>query len=187
MSAAAPAFTYDVFISRCGSVAAVARGVGDILGAEGYNVVVQDCDIASRGQFVLDIDAALKLAHHLLIRFCYDYHSSFWTQQKFGNWKALAANPVTTASRSATAATGAVANARYMRLVPDLRVTHDRPWYAQRSAHARAGQRVVPIKEIRQSIAGRQQADAKQSLLQNGKSDNLPCQFHPGWPHKKGS
>jgi len=165
----------------------VAQEVADILEAEGFRVIVQDYDFANGGQFVLDIDKALNQARHLLILYSHDYHSSFWTQQKFGNWKALAANPVTTASRSATAATGAVANARYMRLVPDLRVTHDRPWYAQRSAHARAGQRVVPIKEIRQSIAGLQQADAKQSLLQNGKSDNLPCQFHPGWPHKKGS
>src|SRR5580698_8853563 len=78
MSTTAPTFAYDFFISRRGSVAAEAQEVADILEAEGFRVIVQDCDFASSGQFVLDIDRALKQARHLLILYSHDYHSSFW-------------------------------------------------------------------------------------------------------------
>ncbi|HUN42706.1 MAG TPA: toll/interleukin-1 receptor domain-containing protein [Acetobacteraceae bacterium] len=61
MDALAP-FAFDFFISRRGSVAAVAREVADVLEAEGYRVTVQDYDFAAGGQFVLDIDEALRQA-----------------------------------------------------------------------------------------------------------------------------
>src|SRR5277367_1681063 len=86
MSTTAPTFTYDFFISRRGSVAVEAREVADILEAEGFRVIVQDYDFSSSGQFVLDIDKALKQARHLLILYSLDYHSSFWTQQEFANF-----------------------------------------------------------------------------------------------------
>ena len=63
----APPFTYDFFLSRRGSVAAVAQEVADVLEAEGYRVLVQDYDFAAGGQFVRDIDDALKQARDLLI------------------------------------------------------------------------------------------------------------------------
>src|SRR4051794_14678066 len=53
-------FAYDFFLSRRGSVAAVAREVANILEREDFKVVVQDYDFASSGHFVLDIDKALK-------------------------------------------------------------------------------------------------------------------------------
>ncbi|HME22259.1 MAG TPA: FxSxx-COOH system tetratricopeptide repeat protein [Acetobacteraceae bacterium] len=87
----APAFEFDFFISRRGSVAAVAQEVADILAAEGFQVRVQDYDFAASGQFVRDIDHALKQARHLLILYSHDYHSSFWTQQEFHNFLAAVA------------------------------------------------------------------------------------------------
>ncbi len=60
-------FAYDFFLSRRGSVAAVAREVADVLEAEGYRVRVQDYDFAAGGQFVAAIDDALKQARDLLI------------------------------------------------------------------------------------------------------------------------
>ncbi|HTW69418.1 MAG TPA: tetratricopeptide repeat protein [Acetobacteraceae bacterium] len=83
---APPAFAFDFFISRRGSVAAVAREVADVLEAEGYKVLVQDYDFAAGGQFVLDIDKALKQARDLLILYSADYHASFWTRQEFANF-----------------------------------------------------------------------------------------------------
>jgi flavodoxin len=76
------AFAYDFFLSRRGSVAAVAQEVADVLEAEGYSVRVQDYDFAASGQFVRDIDDALKQARDLLILYSRDYHGSFWTRQE---------------------------------------------------------------------------------------------------------
>jgi tetratricopeptide (TPR) repeat protein len=92
-----PGAPYDFFLSRRGSIAAVAREVADILEAEHYRVVVQDYDFASSGQFVLDINRALTEARHLLILYSHDYHSSFWTQQEFANF--LAAAPASVPQR----------------------------------------------------------------------------------------
>ena len=50
-----PAFAFDFFLSRRGSVAAVAQEVADIREAEGFRVRVQDYDFAAGGQFVRDI------------------------------------------------------------------------------------------------------------------------------------
>ncbi len=46
MSTTAPAFAFDFFISRRGTVAAVAQEVADILQSEGCRVLVQDYDAA---------------------------------------------------------------------------------------------------------------------------------------------
>ena len=46
MSTTAPAFEFDFFISRRGTVAAEAQEVADILIADGHRVLVQDCDAA---------------------------------------------------------------------------------------------------------------------------------------------
>jgi TIR domain len=81
-----PAFPYDVFLSRRGSVAAEAQEVAAILTAEGFKVTVQDYDFPSSGQFVLDIDKALKQARDLLILYSLDCHDSFWTRQEFANF-----------------------------------------------------------------------------------------------------
>ncbi|HEY1931810.1 MAG TPA: toll/interleukin-1 receptor domain-containing protein [Acetobacteraceae bacterium] len=87
----APPFAYDFFLSRRGSVASVAQEVADVLTAENYRVRVQDYDFAAGGQFVRDIDDALKQARDLLILYSRDYHGSFWTQQEFHNFLAAVA------------------------------------------------------------------------------------------------
>ena len=84
-------FAYDFFLSRRGSVAAVAQEVADVLEAEGYRVRVQDYDFAAGGQFVAAIDDALKQARDLLILYSRDYHGSFWTRQEFHNFLAAVA------------------------------------------------------------------------------------------------
>ena len=86
-----PAYPFDFFLSRRGSVAAVAQEVADVLEAEGYRVLVQDYDFAAGGQFVRDIDDALKQARDLLILYSRDYHGSFWTRQEFHNFLAAVA------------------------------------------------------------------------------------------------
>jgi hypothetical protein len=83
MSGTAPAFEFDFFLSRRGSIAGVAQEVADILEAEGFRVKLQDYDFAHGGRFVLDIHDALKRAQHLLILFSGDYDSSFWTREEF--------------------------------------------------------------------------------------------------------
>ena len=88
---APPSFAFDFFLSRRGSVAAVAQEVADVLDAEGYRVLVQDYDFAAGGQFVADIDDALKQARDLLILYSADYHASFWTRQEFHNFLAAVA------------------------------------------------------------------------------------------------
>ena len=84
----APSFAYDFFLSRRGSIAATAQEVADVLEAEDYRVRVQDYDFASGGQFVADIDDALKQARDLLILYSRGYHGSFWTRQEFHNFLA---------------------------------------------------------------------------------------------------
>jgi hypothetical protein len=81
-------FAYDYFISRRGTAAALAREAADVLAAAGYMVRVQDYDFAASGQFVRDIDDALKQCRHLLILHTADYHDSFWTRSEFHNFLA---------------------------------------------------------------------------------------------------
>jgi hypothetical protein len=44
-----PGERYDFFLSRRGSVAAIAQEVADVLKDQGYNVFVQDYDYATGG------------------------------------------------------------------------------------------------------------------------------------------
>ena len=65
MITTAPAFEFDFFISRRGTVAAEAQEVADILQSEGYRVLVQDYDAALGESFPLFIHDALTKARHL--------------------------------------------------------------------------------------------------------------------------
>jgi TIR domain-containing protein len=87
----APGFPYDYFISRRGSVAALAREAAAVLEAAGHRVRVQDHDFTAAGNFVRDIDDALKQCRYLLIPYSADYHDSFWTRQEFHNFFAAVA------------------------------------------------------------------------------------------------
>ena len=88
MSTAAPAFAFDFFISRRGTVAAEAQEVADILQSEGYRVLVQDYDAALGESFSLFIHDALTKARHLLVLHSADYDSTHWTRQEFANFLA---------------------------------------------------------------------------------------------------
>ncbi len=88
MSTTAPAFAYDFFISRRGTVASEAQEVADILQSEGYRVLVQDYDAALGESFPLFIHDALTKARHLLVLHSADYDSTHWTRQEFANFLA---------------------------------------------------------------------------------------------------
>ena len=51
-----------------------------------------DYDFTASGQFVRDIDDALKQCRHLLILHTADHHDSFWSQQEFHNVLAAVAD-----------------------------------------------------------------------------------------------
>jgi len=66
----AASFAFDFFLSRRGSVAAVAREVARVLEDAGFRILVRDHDFAAGGQFVADIDDGLRQARDLLILSC---------------------------------------------------------------------------------------------------------------------
>jgi hypothetical protein len=86
-----PDFPYDYFISRRGSIAALAREAADALESANYKVKVQDYDFTINGKFVLDIHDALKQCRNLLILHSADYDSSFWTREEFAHFLPAAA------------------------------------------------------------------------------------------------
>ena len=88
ISTTAPAFAFDFFISRRGTVATEAQEVADILQSEGYRVLVQDYDAALGGSFPLFIHDALTKARHLLVLHSAGYDSTHWTRQEFANFLA---------------------------------------------------------------------------------------------------
>ena len=64
---------FDFFLSRRGSVAAVAQEVSDVLTDKGYKVIVQDYDIPLGASFVEAMHEAVKNARDLIILFTGDY------------------------------------------------------------------------------------------------------------------
>jgi hypothetical protein len=84
----APPFKFDFFLSRRGSVAAVAQEVADVLEAEGYSVAVQDYDAVRGGSFPLFIHDALTQARDLFVLHSADYDTVHWTRQEFGHFLA---------------------------------------------------------------------------------------------------
>jgi hypothetical protein len=55
-----PGERYDFFLSRRGSVAAIAQEVTDVLTEKGYRVLVQDYDIPLAASFVDAMHEAVK-------------------------------------------------------------------------------------------------------------------------------
>ena len=68
-----PSERYDFFLSRRGSVAAVAREVADVLTEKGHNVLVQDYDIPLGASFVEAMHEAIINSRDLIILFTEDY------------------------------------------------------------------------------------------------------------------
>ena len=73
----------DFFLSRRGSVAAVAQEVTDVLIDKGYKVGVQDYDIPLGTSFIEAMHEAVQQARELIVLFTRDYELSPYTRKEF--------------------------------------------------------------------------------------------------------
>ena len=64
---------YDFFLSRRGSVAAIAREVTDVLLEKGYKVRVEDYDFRLGASFIEEMHEAIIRSRDLIILFTEDY------------------------------------------------------------------------------------------------------------------
>jgi hypothetical protein len=86
-----PGERYDFFLSRRGSVAAIAREVTDVLTEKGYKVFVQDYDVPLTANFIEEMHEAIKNARDLVVLFTRDYEQSPYTRMEFTSFEANAA------------------------------------------------------------------------------------------------
>ena len=86
-----PGERYDFFLSRRGSVAALAREVTDVLTEKGYRVFVQDYDVPLAANFIEEMHEAIKNARDLVVLFTRDYEQSPYTRMEFTSFEANAA------------------------------------------------------------------------------------------------
>src|SRR5262245_28298857 len=82
---------HDFFISRRGSVAAVAEEVASVLTESGYAVFVQNYDIPYNSDFVEAMHNAIKSSRDLVVLFTKDYEESPHTRKEFTSFAADAA------------------------------------------------------------------------------------------------
>jgi len=78
-----PGEHYDFFLSRRGSVAAIAQEVTDVLTEKGYRVFVQDYDIPITANFIEEMHEAVKNSRDLIVLFTRDYEQSPFTRMEF--------------------------------------------------------------------------------------------------------
>jgi hypothetical protein len=83
-----PVQQYDFFLSRRGSVAAIAREVADVLAEKGYKVRVQDYDFQLGTSFVEEMHEAIINSRDLIILFTDDYLRSPYTRKEFTSFEA---------------------------------------------------------------------------------------------------
>jgi TIR domain-containing protein len=83
-----PGEQYDFFLSRRGSVAAIAQEVADVLTEEGYKVLVQDYDFLLGSSFVEAMHEAIINSRDLIILFTEDYLRSPYTRKEFTSFEA---------------------------------------------------------------------------------------------------
>src|SRR5262245_65100605 len=79
---------YDFFLSRRGSVAAIAREVTDVLTEKGYKVLVQDYDIPLGASFIEKMHEGVSNSRDLIILFTHDYLESPYTRKEFTSFEA---------------------------------------------------------------------------------------------------
>jgi tetratricopeptide (TPR) repeat protein len=79
---------FDFFLSRRGSVAAVASEVADVLTDNGYKVLVQDYDIPLTANFIEAMHEAIKSARDLVVLYTADYEASPYTRKEFTSFEA---------------------------------------------------------------------------------------------------
>jgi hypothetical protein len=83
-----PSERYDFFLSRRGSVAAIAREVADVLTEKGYKVLVQDYDIPLGSSFIEKMHDAVTNSRDLVVLFTHDYLQSAYTRKEFTSFEA---------------------------------------------------------------------------------------------------
>jgi hypothetical protein len=81
---------YDFFLSRRGSVAAIAQEVTEVLEDHGYRVRTQDYDIPITANFIEEMHEAVKNARDLVVLFTRDYEQSPYTRMEFTSFEANA-------------------------------------------------------------------------------------------------
>src|SRR5262245_15887838 len=79
---------YDFFLSRRGSVAAIAQEVEHVLTEKGYNVCTQDYDMPLGSSFVEGMHEGIKNSRDLIILFTRDYEQSRYTREEFASFAA---------------------------------------------------------------------------------------------------
>ena len=79
---------FDFFLSRRGSVAAVAHVVAGVLTEKGYKVLVQDYDIPLTANFIETMHEAIKRARDLVVLYTGDYEASPYTRREFTSFEA---------------------------------------------------------------------------------------------------
>ena len=79
---------FDFFLSRRGSVGAMAREVADVLIERGYKVVVQDYDFPLGGNLIEAMHETIKNARDLIVLFTRDYENSPYTRKEFTSFEA---------------------------------------------------------------------------------------------------
>jgi hypothetical protein len=79
---------YDFFLSRRGSVAAIAREVADVLTEQGYRVFVQDYEIPLSASVTEKMHQGIKYSRDLIVLFTTDYEQSPYTRREFSSFEA---------------------------------------------------------------------------------------------------
>jgi tetratricopeptide (TPR) repeat protein len=79
---------YDFFLSRGGSVAAIAREVTDVLLEKGYKVRVEDYDFRLGTSFIEEMHEAITRSRGLIILFTEDYLRLPYTRKEFTSFEA---------------------------------------------------------------------------------------------------
>jgi tetratricopeptide (TPR) repeat protein len=83
-----PSERYDFFLSRRGSVAAIAREVENVLAEKGYRALTQDYDIPLGASFIEKMHEAVSNSRDLVILFTHDYLQSPYTRKEFTSFEA---------------------------------------------------------------------------------------------------
>ena len=94
---------YDFFLSRRGSVAAVASEVADVLTDKGYRVLVEDYDFPLSASFIEEMHEGIISSRDLIILFTEDYLSSPYTRKEFTSFEARSRQVVRRAAHSSPA------------------------------------------------------------------------------------
>src|SRR5579862_556473 len=79
---------FDFFVSRRGSVTAVAQEVDDALTERGFTVFTQDYDIQFSASFIDAMHEGIKASRDLIILWTRDYETSPYTRKEFTSFEA---------------------------------------------------------------------------------------------------